>query len=116
MRKLSKNTFLTYLCGYKTTFCGNIHNKTEDYIIGKLDGLKIAEGIILEKREAELHSSYVEFTGGSRLYFDQNGKYSFYHHTGKSGLEFLLCKLDTVLSDGEPWITWTIYIVYHGEG
>lgn len=115
MEKITKKEFISKLCGHKTTLCGNVRNKPEAFIIGKLDGLKIAEGIILEKREAELHSSYVEFTGGSRLYFDQNGKYSFYHHTGKSGLEFLLCKLDTVLSDGEPWITWTIYLVYHGE-
>lgn len=112
MEKITKKAFCETLCGHMSTLCGNISNKPENFITGKLDGLKIAEGIILEKRAATLHSNHIEFTGGSRLYFDQNGKYSFYHHTGKSGLDFLLCKLDAELSGGDIWTKWTIYIIY----
>ena len=112
MEKITKKEFIKKLCAHKTTLCGNVNNKSEDFIIGKLDGLKIADGIILEKRDAEMHSSFVEFTGGSRMYFDQKGKYSFYSHTGKSGLDYLICILDADLTGGETWTKWTIYILW----
>ena len=128
MEKITKSDFIRTIAENLTTFVGNARNITEDAPEAKLDSLQFYDDEILEKRKAKAHGTFLEFSGGSRLYLNQAGKYEFFRNigpawgnpmggkgsfvNGKSGAEFVAVKHTETLSDGENWTIWTVYLVH----
>lgn len=128
MERITKSEFIRTITENLTTFVGNARNITEDTLEAKLDSLQFYDDEILEKRTATARATFVEFSGGSRLYLNQAGKYEFFRNigpawgnpmggkarfvNGKSGAEFVAVKYTETLSDGEDWTRWTVYLVH----
>lgn len=81
MEKITRKAFIETLCGNMTVFLGCTRQSAEkveecldSILAGTFDGKKI-----LEHRTAKQRSNFIEFTGGSRLYFDQSGTKTCYH-------------------------------------
>lgn len=128
MEKITKSEFVRTITENLTTLVGNARNIAEDALEAKLDSLQFYDDEILEKRTATARATFVEFSGGSRLYLNQAGKYEFFRNigpawgsplgnkgrfvNGKSGAEFVAVKHTETLSDGEDWTLWTVYLVH----
>ena len=128
MEKITKSDFIRTITENLTTFVGNARNITEDALEARLDSLQFYDDEILEKRTATARATFVEFSGGSRLYLNSPGKYEFFRNigpawgepfggkarfvNGKSGAEFVAVKHTETLSDGEDWTLWTVYLVH----
>lgn len=81
MEKITKKEFLETLTENPSTLIWNTRNITAETVANKLDNLHL-DGVILEKRTATARATFVEFTGGSRLYLNSPGKYEYFKHTG----------------------------------
>ena len=128
MEKITKSDFIRTITENLTTLVGNARNITEDALEAKLDSLQYYDDEILEKRTATARATFVEFSGGSRLYLNNAGKYEYFRNigpawgnpmggkgsfvNGKSGAEFVAVKHTETLSDGEDWTLWTVYLVH----
>lgn len=120
MERITKSEFIRTITENLTTFVGNARNITEDTLEAKLDSLQFYDDEILEKRTATARATFVEFSGGSRLYLNQAGKYEFFRNIGpawgsplgNTGAEFVAVKYTETLSDGEDWTRWTVYLVH----
>lgn len=110
MEKITKKEFLETLTENQSTLIWNTRNITAETVANKLENLHL-DGVILEKRTATARATFVEFTGGSRLYLNSPGKYEYFKHTGLSG-EYISVKHTETLSDGESWTIWTVYLVH----
>ena len=81
MEKITRKAFTEALCGNMTVFLGctrlsaeKAMDRLENVLAGTFDGEKI-----VEHRTAKQRSNAIEFSGGSRLYFDQSGEKTCYH-------------------------------------
>jgi len=112
MEKITKNAFISALENHKSAFICNAHALPDDILEGRLFDLEIpAGGGAIRKRTATARATFILFSDGSRLGFDQKGKYEFMRLVGKFGAEYVMLKHTSILCDGEPWTKWTIYVV-----
>lgn len=132
MEKITKKDFISTVTENLTTLIGMTweerNNITEDALEAKLDSMQFYDDEILEKRAAIAHADFLEFTGGSRLYLNQGGKFEYFRNigpawgnphgnkgrfiNGKSGAEFVVVKHTTLLQDFTEWTIWTAYFVH----
>ena len=78
MDKITKKEFITALTENNSIFFGMTKQLAcRDEIEIYLDDFD-NDNRIVEERSAKAHSNCLEFSGGSRLYFDQKGGYSFH--------------------------------------
>ena len=128
MEKITKSDFIRTITENLTTLLGTARNITEDKLEAQLDSIQIYDDEILEKRAATAHGTFLEFTGGSRLYLSQGGKFEFFRNigpawgnpmggkgsfvNGESGAEFIVVKHTTLLQDFTEWTIWTAYLVH----
>lgn len=112
MEKITRKEFTEQICGNMTVFLGcprqsaeKIEPYLENAIAGTFDGKKI-----VEHRTAKQRSNYIEFTGGSRLYFDQKCTRTCYH-VEKMGYHVYMFEEAYAYPDGEMKYCTCVYVV-----
>ena len=86
---IHKKVFIESLTKNNSHFCG-VSKKLHTWSELQTMIPSIIEGII-EERSCVAHAQYLEFSGGSRLDFNQKGTYSFYEYDYPEG-KILVCR------------------------
>lgn len=87
--KITKKSFIENLTANNSVFLGvtkRLYTEDEVYCCIQ-DFLK--PDVILNERACKAHANYLEFTGGSRLSFDQQGKNDFYSYSYPEGTVYI---------------------------
>lgn len=82
--KITKNAFCEKLANNTSIFAGNtkrLYERDETYCALKevINGVRDKK-LFVEMRECVVKPTFIEFTGGSRLYLNQQGNYNFYRY------------------------------------
>ena len=114
MKKITRKEFTAAICGNMTVFFGTSRHNAA-WIAERLEnaakGWKESEAIT-EHRTAVEKSNYIEFTGGSRLYFDEKNAEKTCYHAESLGLDFYLYEIKTYSPfDGSENYRTCIYLI-----
>lgn len=111
MEICTKKHFLELLCNNGSSFFAPARWKSDEWIVAAMDGIT-PEAVAMAPRRtvAEIHSQYIVFSGGSRLSFDQEGKYQCFTYRNKNGIYFAVQRHE--YWDDFDGITRYNYIVY----
>lgn len=91
--KITKKSFIQAMTENQTTFVGVAKKLFEkDELYCRIHGF-FEPGIILEKRTCKARSKDLEFSGGSYLSFNQNGKYEFHKYDYAGGTIYICCHI-----------------------
>jgi len=94
--KITKKDFIRTMVENTTTFLGVARKLyTSDELESILANFLDDSSTIVEKRSCKARSTFLEFSGGSRLGFDQIGKYGFYKYalSGKERkIDLYICR------------------------
>lgn len=111
MTRITKKAFIAAVAENTTTFevCTRwSRGITAEKVRAALESLETLKG--KRRRVTVQRSSYLEFTGGSRLYLDQGGKNEYYAHRTRSGLQFYIAA-NTIFDEWEG-VNKTQWIIY----
>ena len=87
--KITKKEFINAMVTNHTAFCGMTRRLfSSDECFCAIRGL-FEPGTILEKRACVARSTFLEFTGGSRLYLDQKVNYTFHKYEYAQGTIYI---------------------------
>lgn len=110
MEKITKGKFIEVLTSNKTVFCGSAFRWDDEKIITGMERITAIPEQAERRTVTEKHTSYIMFSNGSRLDFNQCGEKSYFSHTNNSGLNFVLQKTEVYDEFDEETIQ--NYIVY----
>lgn len=106
--KITKRAFVEAMTSNQSTFMGIARRLLEkDELFCTIEHF-FDPAVILEKRECKAHSTFLEFTGGSRLGFDQVGKYEFHMYEYANGTAYICVHMSYDEFD-EKWYTKAMY-------
>lgn len=110
MEKITKKQFVEILTNYASVFCASVFRWNDEKCERAMENI----GKIDEKAErrtvSEKHTSFIVFSGGSRLYFDKEGKNEYFSYQNKNGTKFVLQR--TISHDDFDDKDYQDYIVY----
>lgn len=91
--KITKKAFIDTMTANNTAFIGVVNKVlTSDEIYCGIRHL-LDPTIMLELRSCEAKSNHLIFSGGSRLYFNQQGKYEFHKYEYPECTVYICCHI-----------------------
>ena len=109
MEKITKKSFIETISENATYFCGSVFRKTDEIIKTAMNTCNSFDGF--QKRNVKIkQSNAVQFSNGSWLYFDQEGKKEYFKYVNKFGMTHLIQK--TTYHDRFDDVDYSDYIIY----
>ena len=117
MKKITNKHFIELLCNNGSVFAGRVWQKNDDIIIKAMDNITVENVEKIEEKAGrrtvkEKHAKYIIFSNGSRMGFDQDGKYECFEHFNKNGIYLIVQRLEWYDDfDKKYYYNYLVYII-----
>lgn len=110
MEKITKKQFVEILTSHTSVFCGSVFRWNDEKCERAMESIGKIDENDERRTVTEKHTNFIVFSGGSRLYFDQEGKNEYFSYQNENGVRFVLQR--TTSHDDFDDADYQDYIIY----
>lgn len=116
MEKITRKAFLEILTENTSILAGSVFRWNDKKCIAGMETIKAINEKAERRTVTEKHTNYILFSNGSRLAFDQEGKYDYFIYENKNGVKFAIQRLTRWDDfDEAEYLDYIVYIVIEAE-
>lgn len=99
MQKITRKEFTAILTEKASVFMGSVFRWNDEKCARAMEGIARIDEKTERRTVTENHASYILFSNGSRLDFNQEGKKEYFEYENENGVKFVLQKTTVQVRD-----------------